>query len=238
MTKCAVPGCDRTATAAAELRIASYHCRYHVQRRARHGSHWCTTYSAAELKLYQISASLWIEAHISYKGTRAALGSLDDLLRFAGPASPAMNLRGVSAAKRASVAFARLRESNVEAQRILAIFLGVAALIQDDLGSHRVREFRIVQVAKATHRLASGTHRRWEVWRPNGPPVHVEMHTYPKSSGLVLRRIGEAIEEACQYIPPSAVADIIAAKAERWGPHPSHLPGWRPAWQRQRLSLE
>jgi hypothetical protein len=155
----------------------------------------------------------------------AALRELDYILAFAGPVDPAMNLRGQSAAYRARVAFARLREAGVTVERLLAIYLGVAALIEDDWGSHRVREFRIVQAAKAVHRLASGTHRRWEMWNPRGAAVKTELHVYPKSSGLVLRKIGATLEHGCEEVVATAVPEIIAAKTARFGPHPSHRMG-------------
>jgi hypothetical protein len=144
-----------------------------------------------------------------------------------------MNLRGRSAAYRARVAFARLREAGIGTERLLAIHLGVTALIEDDFGSHRVEEFRIVQIAKAVHRLASGTHRHWEMWNPRGAPVPIEIHAYPRSSGLVLREIGEALEKACGPLSREALAEIIALKKARYGVHPSQLPGWRPVWDRR-----
>jgi hypothetical protein len=137
---------------------------------------------------------------------------------------PATNLRGKPAKYRACVAFARLREAGVTPDRLMAIYLGVTALIEDDYGSHRTTEFRIVQAAKAAHRLASGTHRRWEMWNPRGNPVPVEMHAYPRSSGLVLRQIGRTLDNACRDVAASAVAEIVATKTAKAGHHPSHCP--------------
>jgi len=45
---------------AALVGLASFHCRYHVQYRARHGSHWSATYKAADLKPYLDVATHWI----------------------------------------------------------------------------------------------------------------------------------------------------------------------------------
>ena len=149
-----------------------------------------------------------------------------------GPVDPAMNLRG-HAAYRAKIAFARLREAGIKAERLLAIYLGVVALIEDDLGSHHIREFRLVQAAKVAHRLASGTHRRWEMWSPTtGGTVPVVLHAYPESSGIVLRRIGEVLEEACGEAAEAATTAIIELKTKTYGPHPSHGKGWKAPWQR------
>ncbi|WP_245282895.1 hypothetical protein [Neorhizobium galegae] len=105
----------------------------------------------------------------------------------------------------------------------MAIYLSVSALIEDDWQSHNVREFRIVQAAKAMHRLASGTHRKWDVWIPRlDGTVPYEMHAYPRSSGIVLRKMGEAVEKACGGLPKTAVPEIIALKTERFGLHQSH----------------
>lgn len=78
------------------------------------------------------------------------------------------NLRGQPAGYRARVAFARLRKAGIEPRRLLAIYLGNCALIKDDFGAHHTLEFKIVQAAKAIHRLASGTHRSWEMLNPPG----------------------------------------------------------------------
>jgi hypothetical protein len=219
---CSVPGCRRLTALATGTGRAPFHCRYHVQHKARHGSHWCKTYLARDLRPYAVAASDWLLDSRNASATAPALSELSWTLAFAGRVDPAMNLRGQPAAYRAHVAFARLREAGVDPRRLLAIYLGVSALIQDDLGSHRVREFKIVQAAKAVHRLASGTHRRWHFERRDGTPGVTELHAYPKSSGLVLRRIGETLERACEPIAQSAVPAIIARKVERHGTHPSH----------------
>lgn len=208
----------------------SLFCRYHLQHKARHGSHWHPTYRAADLKPYLTAAPDWLKVHRMNDAAFFAVRAVDELLVTSGRAEPAMNLRRVSASRRARIAFARLRQAGVTAERLAAIHLAVSALIADDLGSHRTREFRIVQVAKAAHRLASGTHRRWDAFDVQGRPMPIELHAYPRSSGLVLRKIGEAIAKACRLIPESAVTEVIMAKVERFGLHPSRLPGWRPSW--------
>lgn len=205
--------------------LARFHCRYHVQRMARHGSHWHPTYKASELWPYVQSAERWLKEYRQHPAYQAAYWQLEYLLAGSGRADPATNLRGQSAEYRARVAFARLRAANIPTRRIIAIYLGVAALIEDDFGSHRTREFRIVQAAKAVHRLASGTHSKWDVWDPRtGGTRQTELHAYPRSSGYVLRKIGEALEKACDELARAAVPEVIAIRSERFGPHPSHPP--------------
>ena len=230
---CSIPGCGKPTMFASGSGIASMHCRSHVEFKARHGSHWHGTYRSAELQVYIKAAERWLKANPTGPGVVFALQTLDWQMRRAGPVDPAMNLRGQPAAYRAKIAFARLREAGIKAERLLAIFLGVVAIIEDDRGSHRIRDFRLVQAAKAVHRLASGTHRRWDMWSPTtGGTVPVVLHAYPESSGIVLRRIGEVLEEACGDAAGAATTAIIELKSKQAGPHPSHLPGWKASWAR------
>jgi hypothetical protein len=163
------------------------HCRYHVQFKARHGSHWHATYKAAELQPYLTVAAEWIKTHLEDPRAKYALIGLKGLLDASGRAEPAQDIKRRSAAHKARVAFARLREGGIEPARILAIHMAVAALNQDDWGSHKVAEFRLVQTAKAVHRLASGTHRHWECPMQDGTTRTIHFHAYPRSSVIVLR---------------------------------------------------
>jgi hypothetical protein len=163
-----------------------------------------------------------------------ALMALRGLLDTAGHALPAQDIKRRSAPSRARIAFARLREANIKPERLLAIHMAVSALIEDDRGSHRVTEYRIVQVAKAAHRLASGTHRHWDFPLDNGSTAPLAFHAYPRSSGQVLRVMGKAIEEACEVVTGRDLQALRDLKRERFGPHPSQLPGWKPLWKRQR----
>jgi hypothetical protein len=235
--RCTIPGCGRPTAKAAGTGFAEHHCRYHVQFKARHGSHWCPTYRATELKPYVTVAKAWLRANREHPAVAMALAWLEGLLANAGRAEMAQDIKRRPAADRAKVAFARLRDAGIKPERVLAIYLGVRALIEDDRGSHRVREFRIVQTAKALHRLASGTHKSWKFDTGKGV-VPVRMDVYPKSSGLVLRRIGEAIEECAGNVAGFALEPIIATKQESFGLHASHLPGWEPHWKRQQKGRE
>lgn len=172
---------------------------------------------------YVRSAEQWIKEHRQHPVYRGAYWELEYLLAGAISVVPAMNLRGQSAEYRAKVAFARLRAAEIPARRLVAIYLGVSALIDDDWKSHNVREFRIVQAAKAVHRLASGTHGKWDFWDPlTGGTRPYQIHAYPRSSGHVLRKIGEALEKACAELARAVVPEVIALRTERYGPHPSH----------------
>jgi len=232
--QCSIPDCYRPTMRSAGVGLAQFHCRYHVQFLARHGSHWCSSISATDLKPYLQVALRWIKKHMSQPDVARALTEIDWLLANAGRSEPAQNIKRRSAIERGRIAFARLREANVMPERLLAIHMAVSAIIADDRGSHRVPEFRIVQVAKAAHRLASGTHKRWDFPLADGRTAPIEFHVYPKSSGRVLRVIGGKLEEICAEVTEQNLQEIRDLKLERFGPHPSHLPGWRPLWARQR----
>ena len=58
---CSTPFCVRPAMRSAGVGTRSMHCRYHVQFKARHGSHWHPTYKAGELKPYLTVAAEWID---------------------------------------------------------------------------------------------------------------------------------------------------------------------------------
>ena len=145
-----------------------------------------------------------------------------------------MDMKRRSAASKARVAFARLREADIKGERLLAIHMAVAALIEDDRGSHRIREFHLVQTAKAVHRLASGTHRYWDFPMLDGTTRPLHLHAYPKSSGIVLRVIGREIDEICGGVAEAAIEEMLAARLAKFGPHPSHLPDWKPPWMAKR----
>ncbi|GJD86678.1 hypothetical protein BHAOGJBA_0173 [Methylobacterium hispanicum] len=231
--KCTVMGCGRPTRRAAGTGLNGNFCTYHGQRKARFGSPVAPAIRATELSPYVKTALAWIRQHRADPILSLVLLSLRGLLDGAGPVDPVMNLKRRSAKYRAKVAFARLREAGVKPERLLAIHLGVAALVEDDADSHRICEFRIVQTAKAMHRLASGTHRRWDFPLPNGTIAPAEMHVYPKSSGRVLRVMGEAAEEICDLITSRERDTIRRLKREKHGPHPSQVPGWQPAWRRK-----
>jgi hypothetical protein len=201
--------------AAAGRGVGSLYCDRHLDHRARNGSLWHPTYRAAQRKPYEAAAAAWIRAYRTNTFVTGALNSLDTLLQSAGSVIPANSLRGLPPERRANIALARLRDEGVKPDRILATYLGVVALIEDDPGSHRVREFRIVQVAKALHRLAAGTHRRWEIPNRDGSTTVMQIDAYARSSGHVLRYLGASIESACELVAETHLQEIIQLKHAR-----------------------
>ncbi len=220
--RCAIFGCGSITLGAAGKGLATFHCRRHVEHKARHGSHWHATYTAAELNPYLRTARYYVRSKgQSDKFISTALTRIAEALEEAGPTEIATRLKGMSAIKRARIALARLRVAGIEPDRIVAIVLAVTALIEEDPGSHRTEEFRTVQIAKAVHRLASGYHRVWDFEDHQGRMRKIQLHAFPRSSGPVLRIIGRLLEAHCEFVVERHLAAVLTAKVERYGRHPS-----------------
>lgn len=200
---------------AAQKGLAPHHCRKHIEHKARHGSYWLNTYTAAELRPYLSAATAYIGLRAaSDKFIAAAVSAVRSALNEAGPVEIATRLKGMSAAKRAKIALARLRVANVTPERIISIVIAVTALGEER--SHRTKEFRTVQICKAIHRLASGTHKRWVTHDHQGRERRTELHAFPRSSGPVLRLMGQMLEEPCELVVEKHLAGVLAYK-ERYG---------------------
>lgn len=219
--RCSIPGCRNPTMRVAGTGLAAFHCRRHVEHKARHGSHWHGTYSAAELKPYLAAATSYVRLRAeSDRFIKTALNAIALLLEEAGPTEIATRLRGMSANKRARIALARLRVAGIKPERFVTMVLAVTALIDEDPGSHRTKEFRTVQIAKSLHRLASGTHKRWPFVDIHGRQRQIELHAFPRSSGPVLRLIGRVIEQPCEWVVEKHLSAVLALKVKRYGRHP------------------
>lgn len=124
------------------------------------------------LKPYLRAASALLALKSSDPYIQAAIVGIRDLIETSGPVVIATRLRGLPPGRRSKVALARLREAGVLPERLLGIALAVNALIEDNpAATHRIKEWRIVSIAKAAHRLASGYHRVWSLEDANGRVV-------------------------------------------------------------------
>lgn len=214
---CAIPGCGRQTMKAAREGLAPHHCRRHVEHRQRHGSYWRPSIKASELQPYITAATTYVELRAANdKFVAAAIVDMGRALEDAGPVELATRLKGMSATKRAKIGLARLRVRGVPPQRIVSIVLAVSALIKADATAPRTKEFQTVQVCKAVHRLASGTHRVWIVEDHQGRKRRTEMHAFPKSTGRVLREMGRMLEQPCEWVIEKHVAGVLAHR-QRYG---------------------
>lgn len=192
---CKVFGCGRPARAAAGEGLDNRFCRPHAEFFQRHGSPYKRSYTAAELKPFRRAALAWVKANEADPFVANAIQRVRGLYASAGPHVEAFRLRGLTPAERARAAWARLRRAERDPREVVAAWLTIEMAVEADPQPVRTREFKQVQAAKLVHRMASGSHRRWE--RPDGV---VEMHVYPHSRGQVLRHVGAALEEAMELL--------------------------------------
>lgn len=224
MPRCTVPSsktgklCGRPTTRASKDGLSPFLCRYHQQHRQRHGSTWCKTPKAKVIEPYLKATLAYLEVKPEDYYVKHALTSLAHRLENAGPAEIATRLRGKPTAERARIALARLRDKGVAPSRLLAIPIAMRGLLQEADGYFaRDPEYRQVAAAKAAHRLASGTHKSWEFHQRDGRVVRREMHAYPRSSGQVLRHLGELLEGEAELVIDRHLEAVLGLKVARYG---------------------
>jgi hypothetical protein len=116
----------------------------------------------------------------------------------------------MSPRQRANAAWARLRKHQVDPRLVVATWLAVEAITRDRPGAEAKREFKRVQGAKIVHRMASGSHKKWQ-----SEIAATELHVYPASRGQVLRYLGADLEGAVELLAERAVDGVLAAKRQR-----------------------
>jgi hypothetical protein len=205
--RCRVYPCTNRTTADGRKGLNRLYCRKHVEFYRRHGSYVKRSYSVAELRPYRTEALRWLKEHREHRAVQEAAYAIDRLYRSAGPHLEAFRLMGKSPAERARATWAQIRERKIDPLRVIAAWLVVDRRLDDDPQADRHEEYRHVQVAKLVHRLAGGTHKRWEQEFANGRRKVTELHKHPNSRGRVLREIGAAVHKAC-----SDLRDIYATK--------------------------
>lgn len=206
--------CGRPTSRADKSGLSAFTCRYHQQFKQRHGSHWCRSPPAKIVRPYIAAADDFLRSKANDPYVVAAVAGLDGLMASAGYVEIATRLKGLLPDRRARIAMARLREANIKPERLLAITIAVHALIKAEPAlTHRVREWRIVAIAKAAHRLASGYHRVWVVRDDAGRIVQqTALHAYPRSSGRVLQHLGDMIEKESELVIDHHLPAVLALK--------------------------
>ena len=197
---CAVLGCNEPTRYAAGEGFDQKLCRKHWEYYQRHGSPYRGSYTASDLKEPRRWAEDWLKANQDDQRVQITLGKIQTLLRTAGPVVPAFRLKGSKPAKRAKVAWARLREASVSPEQILHAWISIERMIATDPQAINTAEFKHVQVAKVLHRLASGTHKTWQRERFDGTIVEDKQSFYPRSRGRVLRVMGKQLEEVVHMV--------------------------------------
>jgi len=205
--RCRAIGCSQPTTAIRKQGLNGLYCRRHVEAYRRHGSYFKRSYGAGSLRPYRLRAAAWIEQHRDEPATAEALREVSKLYRKAGPHVEAFRLAGKPPAERASALWASLRERHVDPVDVVACSLAIVLRMKDDPQPDRNDEFREVQVAKLLHRLAGGSHKRWENERPDGRVSLTELHKHPNSRGRVLRVVGRQVMKAAAPLLSIHVAE-------------------------------
>jgi hypothetical protein len=195
-TRCRVVGCSKPARAGTEDGLDTRFCRSHADHYSRHGSPYRGSFTAKEIEPHRKAALAWLETNADDMWVRNAIDRVRTLYEAAGPHVEAFRLRGLSPEERARAAWARLRKAKIDPRRVVAAWLAVELAIAADPTAETKAEYKRVQAAKLIHRMASGTHKRWE----SGPAGPQELHVYPRSRGRVLRHVGTALEKACELL--------------------------------------
>jgi hypothetical protein len=144
-----------------------------------------------------MKALQWLRAHGDEQSVRLSVAGVQRLYRSAGATIEAFRLPGKTPAERARAMWAKLRKHEVDPLEVLAVWLAVDMRLRADPQLDRHDEYRQVQAAKLIHRMAGGTHKRWERDGPNGSIGVSELHKYPISRGQVLRVVGRELAAVC-----------------------------------------
>ena len=195
--RCRAYPCTNRTTADRGEGLNRLYCRKHIEFYRRHGSYVKRSYSADELRPYRVQALAWLKAHGDDQSVRSAVAGVQRLYRAAGAPVEAFRLPGKTPAERASAIWAQLRKHEVDPVDVVAAWLTVDLRLHDDPQPDRHDEYRQVQVAKLIHRMAGGTHKRWERQRGDGSVEVSELHKHPVSRGRVLRLAGGSLVAAC-----------------------------------------
>ena len=195
---CRIIGCTNSASAGTSEGLNQRFCRRHEDFYERHGSYTKKSYTASEISPYRKIALGWLKANTDNITVKLAIKGVEALYGSAGAHVEAFRLNGLSPEERAKAAWARLRVAKIDPFAPLAAFLAVELIIINDPQAERNLHFKWVQAAKLVHRMASGSHKRWER-EGNDGKIHVEeLHKYPCSRGRVLVHIGQQLERVAE----------------------------------------
>jgi len=216
---CAIPGCVRPSQAYAGDGLNLTECRYHCQRRGRHGDYVKETYSSAQLAPYRSAALSYLKAHKGDLWIGRALTAIQNLMDGAGANERVVDTLRMKPPRKARAAFARMRVADVPPIKLLTNTLAVSLAVREDpvrpMGVFD--EYRLTQIAKVALRMASGYHAHYGV-NPQGKVIQYDR--YPRSSGRYLRLMGKALDEACEHVVTEHLEAILSLKVQRHGGWP------------------
>jgi hypothetical protein len=209
-------------------------CRFHSQYKARHGSTWKRSYSAAELEVYRATAERYVRARACDPWIVGTLAILQATLDAGGPNERPVDTIRMKPHDKARAVLARLRTKGVPSMRLLIECAAVAmALAEDRSKPHEDGdEFRNVQVAKLCLRKAGGFRfNRYGAQQQQdngiqfgGFRVNVgkaqsakRWAVYTGSRGLMLRHLGQMLYEPCEDAIGRHLEAMLEAKRKWYG---------------------
>lgn len=204
--RCALYPCENPTTAHAREGLNRNYCRKHIEFYRRHGSYTKRSYGAGELRPYRLRAMHWLRQHREDADIDQAVEAVDRLYRLGGRPVEAFRLAGMTPTERAKAVWAKLRKEKVDPLEVLAAWMSVDMRVRDDMQADRHEEYRHVQGAKLIHRMAGGSHKRWDRVHDDGSLEVTKLHRYPVSRGVVLRMIGKNLADACRSLNSDAAA--------------------------------
>lgn len=205
---CRVIGCPNPASAGTDEGLNQKFCRKHEDFFERHGSYYKHSYKASEVKPYVTAILKWLNSNKDSPTVHRAKLKVLGLYQDAGAHIEAFRLRGLTPSERAKAAWARLRLANVDPFKSLASWLAIELMSLEDPQAENKSNFKHVQAAKLIHKMASGSHKRWEQVSRDGKTRIVELHVYPRSRGKILVHLGKQIEEACELLVSYHLDDL------------------------------
>ncbi|MCB5206230.1 hypothetical protein [Methylovorus mays] len=205
---CRIMGCSNSASAGTDSGLNRLYCRKHQEHYSRHGSYIKKSYTAKEIDPYRKVAMGWLKANLDDPVVDRAIKGIEGLYKSAGRHVEAFRLSGLPPQERARAAWARLRDAGIDPTKPLAAWIAVELIFLDDPQSERKQHFRWVQGAKIIHRLASGSHKRWERQDANGKVTTLEFHKYPRSRGRVLVHLGEQLHRVAELLVSHRLGQI------------------------------
>lgn len=201
--RCVAWGCNNLTQRSARNGLSETLCKRHVEFRRRHGTHWRRSYTMAELRPFQAASRRWLKSHGGDHNLVHVVAALDALLAGSGTPRTAQDARWAGTEEKVRNALARLHHAGKSGEQLLLITLTIKAA-QAALGPRAHLEFQYVQIAKMTHRLASGTHIRSSLWG--------DRHVYPRAEGSFMRLLGQTIEDLAGIVAGSgAVSEVVEA---------------------------
>jgi hypothetical protein len=209
---CRIIGCPHPTRIGAGKGLNRKYCRRHEDHFQRHGSYTQRSFTAAQLAPCRKAARAFLRSHSTDTVVASAIVAVQGLYARSGAHVEAFRLRGLSPVQRTAAVWAALREVEVDPVEPLAAWLAVELAIALNPGSESKSDFKRVQAAKLVHRMAGGSHRRWQRERPDGRVLVEVLHKYPHSRGRILRHTGMQLERAAELVVERHLDSLVESR--------------------------